>query len=141
MRWFNLILRPMPETCRKIALARKLLREGAPVHVAVRQAGLGWKNYYKYAPLIYEDPEILIPLPRGFLRDYWRHGVPVEQLRLAFNEAAKHVAQRLVRRLVARGRNLEALRNPGKVWLGLSRDLQIKWIHEIWLDFVRDWTI
>jgi hypothetical protein len=141
MGWFNLILRTLPETRREIALVQELLREGAPIREALKRAGLGWKNYYKYAPLIYDDPEILIPLRKRFLGDYWCKGVPVEQLRLAFNEVAKHVAEMLVRREVARGSNPEALRNPGKLWLSLSRGLQKKWIREIWLDFLRDWTI
>lgn len=68
-------------------------------------------------------------------------GVPVEQVRLIFSEVAKHVAERLVRRAAAGGKSLEALRNPGRIWLSLSKDLQIKWIHKIWLDFIRDWAI
>jgi len=73
--------------------------------------------------------------------DYWRKGVPVEQLRLAFNEVARHIAEELVRRAAAGEGSLETLRNPGKLWLELSRDLQIKWIDEIWLEFIRDWAI
>jgi hypothetical protein len=82
-----------------------------------------------------------VPLPKGFLRDYRRHGCPVEQLRLAFNELSKRIAERLIERSLALGKSLDVMRNPGKSWLELCRALQIKWIHEIWLDFIRDWTI
>jgi len=50
-----LLLNPSPETVRKIGLVRKLLKDGKPLYRAIREAKLGWKNYYKYAPLIYDD--------------------------------------------------------------------------------------
>lgn len=137
----KLLLNPSPETKRKLELVRKLLSEGAPLYVAMKRARLGWKNYYKYAPLIYDAPTMLIPLPKEFLRGYRLHGVPVEQLRLAFNEASKHVAERLLERSLALGKSLYAMRNPGKSWLELSEALQKKWIYEVWLDFTRNWMI
>jgi ACT domain-containing protein len=48
---------------REIILVRRLLKEGKPLYKAIRKARLGWKNYYKYVPLAYDDPEILVPLP------------------------------------------------------------------------------
>jgi len=70
LEFFKSILNPSPKTARKICLVKRLLKEGEPLYKAVRKAGLGWKNYYKYAPLIYDDPEILIPLPKTALREY-----------------------------------------------------------------------
>ena len=32
--------------------------------------GLGRRNYYKYAPVIYMDLELLIPLPKELIKDY-----------------------------------------------------------------------
>ena len=32
--------------------------------------GLRWRNYYKYAPIIYMDPELPVPLSKRFFRDY-----------------------------------------------------------------------
>jgi hypothetical protein len=141
MGWLKFLLNPSPETYRKLELVRGLVAEGAPLHVAIRQTKLGWKNYYKYAPLVYEDHRLLIPLPKTFLRDYKRHGLPVEQLRLAFNEPSKHLAEKLIQRSLALGKSLYVMRDPGKAWLKLAKALQVKWIHEIWLDSVRSWSI
>ena len=141
MTWLKLLLNPLPETRRKLELVRRLLVEGVPLYAAIRQTKLGWKNYYKYAPLIYEDPRLLIPIKKGFLRDYKLHGLPVEHLRLAFNEVSKHVTEKLIERSLALGKSLEVMKDPGKSWLRLCEALQKKWIHEIWLDFTRDWTI
>ena len=51
---------------------------------------LGWKNYYKYAPIIYMDPELLIPLPKGFIGNYGILGIDLDQLRVALNDVAKY---------------------------------------------------
>jgi hypothetical protein len=112
-----------------------LLKDGWPLYRAIREAKLGWKNYYKYAPLIYGDPNIPIPIPKTTLRDYRCRGIDVEGVRVVLDCVAKHEAARLVRDVLAGGgevrRKLE--RNPGRHWLQLCRDLQMVWMHELWL--------
>jgi hypothetical protein len=39
---------------------------------SIRRVRLGWKNYYKYAPLVYLDPGIPIPVPKRHLNYYTR---------------------------------------------------------------------
>jgi hypothetical protein len=99
--FFNLLLNPSPETVRKIGLVKKLLKDGKPLYRAIREAKLGWKNYYKYAPLIYDDPNIPIPIPKTILRDYKYRGIDVEGIRVVLDGVAKHVATKLIRDVLA----------------------------------------
>jgi len=60
---------------------------------SIRRVGLGWKNYYKYAPLAYSDPEVLIPIPKMYLNYYTRLTIGITsellwQLRLVLNGVA-----------------------------------------------------
>lgn len=136
--FFNLLLNPSPETVRKIGLVKKLLKDGKPLYRAIRETKLGWKNYYKYAPLIYGDPDIPVPIPKTTLRDYRCRGIDVEGIRVVLDCVAKHEATKLIKDVLAGSRGREEVqqkfkRNPGRHWLQLCRDLQMKWIHELWL--------
>jgi hypothetical protein len=136
--FFNFLLNPSPETVRKIGLVKKLLKDGKPLHRAIREAKLGWKNYYKYAPLIYDDPDIPVPLLKTTLRDYRCRGIDVEGVRIVLDCVAKHIATKLIRDVLAGRRGKEDVRqklkrNPGRHWLQLCKYLQMKWIHELWL--------
>jgi hypothetical protein len=124
-------LSPSMETLLKIMELQELLRKGVSLRRAVEAVGMGWKNYYKYAPVIYSDPELLIPLPKMFLRDHAVTGLGlefVEQLRLALNEVAKHAAWVRVRELLIRG----AIKRGelGRTWLETAQELAKRWIHE-----------
>jgi hypothetical protein len=124
-------LSPSMETLLKIIELQEMLRKGVSLRRAVEAVGMGWKNYYKYAPVIYSDPELLIPLPKTFLRDCAVTGLGlgfVEQLRLALNEVAKHAAWVRVREMLARG----AIKRSGlgKAWLETAQELAKRWIHE-----------
>jgi len=99
--FFNLLLNPSPETVRKIGLVKKLLKDGKLLYRAIREAKLGWKNYYKYAPLIYDDPNIPIPIPKTVLRDYRYWGIDVESVRVVLDCVAKHEATKLIRDVLA----------------------------------------
>lgn len=93
------ILRPKPKTLEKLLLVRRLLKSGLPAYKAVRKAKLGWKNYYKYAPLIYSDSEIPILLPKGFIRDYEYRGMAVEERSIVvLDVVAKHETTNIIRR-------------------------------------------
>lgn len=64
-------VKPSVKTMIKIMKVRELLKRGATLKEAVRNAGLGWKSFYKYAPLIYlNDPNLLIPIQKYFLKQY-----------------------------------------------------------------------
>jgi hypothetical protein len=136
LNWFS-ILRPMPETLKKISVVRKLLREGVPIYKAVREAKLGWKNFYKYAPLIYDDPEIFVPLPKGFIRECEYRGMNVEDLRIVLDCVAKYEASEIIGRALARGKPLEVRRKPGEHWLRVCKELEMNWIHELLLSTLR----
>jgi len=59
-------VKPSVKTIVKIMEVRELLKRGAALKEAVRNAGLGWKSFYKYAPLIYlGNPDLLISIPRA----------------------------------------------------------------------------
>ena len=96
-------LEDIPE---KIERLQELLEKGLPVRKALRTLGLGWKSYYKYAPLIYSDPKLLIPVPKSFTRNHTFIGFKHEflnKLRPALNEAAKYAAMEiLVEQTIAR---------------------------------------
>ena len=128
-------LNPSDRVIRKIVLVKRLLKKGIPLYKAIRKAGLGWKNYYKYAPLIYDDPEILVPLPKTILKDY-KYRIDVESIRIVLDGVAKLVAAKLVRDVLSGKRGKEELwrevkENPGKHWLRLCKDLQLVWMHEL----------
>ena len=130
------VLNPSPRVAREIGLVKRLLKEGRPLYKAVRKAGLGWKNYYKYASLIYDDPEILVPLPKTFLKEYKYRNIDVEGIRIVLDIVAKHATAKLIRDILSGRRGKEETRreikkNPGKHWLQLCKDLQLKWIHEL----------
>jgi hypothetical protein len=64
-------IRPSVKTIIKIMKIRELLKQGVSLREAVHSVGLGWKSFYKYAPLIYlNDPDLLIPIPKHFLKEY-----------------------------------------------------------------------
>ena len=67
------------------------------------------------------DPELLIPLPKGFIRDYSILRIDLDQLRLALNEVAKYVALNIVKKqiLVDKIRRSEF----GKKWLELAQNM------------------
>jgi ACT domain-containing protein len=69
IEFFKLVLNPSAKVVREISLVKRLLKEGKALYKAIREAGLGQKNYYKYAPLVYDDPEILVPLPKTTLKE------------------------------------------------------------------------
>ncbi len=132
--FLKLILNPSNETRKKILLVRGLLKKGIPLHLAIKRAKLGWKNYYKYAPLIYDDPDILAPLPKTLLRDY-RMRLDVDHIRIILDGIAKLKATEVIRRILTSEKEVreKVKRNPGRHWLQICKDLQIKWIHELWL--------
>jgi hypothetical protein len=124
-------LSPSVETLLKIIELQEMLRRGVSPRRAVEAVGMGWKSYYKYAPIIYSDPELLIPLPKTFLRDHAVTGLGlefVEQLRLALNEVAKHAAWVRARELLIRGAIGRS--ELGKRWLKTAQELAKRWIHE-----------
>jgi len=49
-------LSPELERLLKILRLQEFLKMGLSVRRALKAIGLGWKNYYKYAPIIYMDP-------------------------------------------------------------------------------------
>ena len=71
-------LSPESETLLKILRLQELLKKGFSVRRALRAVGLGWRNYYEYAPVIYMDPELLIPIPKEFIRDYGILGIGLD---------------------------------------------------------------
>jgi len=127
-------LSPEPETLLKILRLQKLLKKGFSVRKALKNAGLGWKNYYKYAPIIYMDPELHKPLPKGFIRDYSILRIDLDQLRIALNEVAKYVALDVVRKQLLRGKIKRS--EFGRKWLELAQDLLKAWIHEISIQLI-----
>ena len=127
-------LSPEPETLLKILRLQELLKKGFSVHRALKAVGLGWRNYYKYAPIIYMDPELHIPLPKGFIGDYSILGIDLERLRIALNEVAKHVALDIVRRQLLRGRIKRI--EFGRKRLEQAQNLLKAWIHEISIQLI-----
>ena len=129
-------LEPSRETILKIAELRRLIREGLSVRESVRRVGLGWKNYYKYAPLIYMSSDLLIPIEKSYLRGYALHfgSELVEQFRLAVNDVAKEVALEVAGRNLLEGRIKRG--DLGRHWLSLSRDLVKAWIYEAFMNLI-----
>ncbi len=87
-------LEPSRETLLKIAELQRLIRGGLSIRESVKRVGLGWKNYYKYAPLIYMSSDLLIPVQKSFPRDCVLHFGPdlVKRIRLSVNDAVKREA-------------------------------------------------
>jgi hypothetical protein len=125
-------IRPSVETVIKIAKVEELLKRGATLREAIRSAGLGWKSFYKYAPLIYlEDPDLLIPIPKRFLREY-THVMSFDtlvQIRAVLDEVAKYAALELTWKLYRKGKVKPD--EFGKKWYTLAQDLLKTWIHEL----------
>jgi hypothetical protein len=129
--------RPGLETLVKILRLQELLRKGLPLYRAVKDAGIGWKNYYKYAPAVYMDPGLLIPVPKSFLRDRMVLGVSgetLEQLRIAVNEVAKHAAWQVTRKRLLRG--IIKRSQLGKEWLETAKHIVMAWIDEVVKDLI-----
>ena len=101
---------------------------------ALKAVGLGQKNYYKYAPIIYMDPELLIPLPKGFIRDYSILRIDLEQLRMVLDEVAEYKALNIVKKQLLRGKIRRS--EFGRKWLELAQDLLKAWIHEISIQLI-----
>jgi len=97
-------LSPEPETLLKIFRLQELLKKGFSVRRALRAVGLGWRNYYKYAPVIYVGPELPIPLPKGFIRDYSILGIDLDQLRMVLNEVAKYTILDIMGKQLLKGK-------------------------------------
>jgi hypothetical protein len=95
------VLNPSPKVAKEICLVKRPLKEGGPLYKAVRKAGLRWKNYYKYAPPIYDDPEILVPLPKTILKEYKYRNIDVEGIRIVLDGVAKHATAKLIRDILS----------------------------------------
>jgi hypothetical protein len=125
-------IRPSVETVIKIMRVKELLKQGATLREAIRSVGLGWKSFYKYTPLIYlEDPDLLIPIPKRFLKECMRvmSFDTLVQIRAVLNEIAKYAALELAWRLYRIGRVKPD--EFGKKWYTLAQDLMKAWIYEL----------
>ena len=135
--------RPSVETMIKIMKVKELLKRGATLREAIRSVGLGWKSFYKYAPLIYlEDPDLLIPIPKRFLKEYTRvmSFDTLVQIRAVLDEIAKYVALELTWRLYRIGRVKPD--EFGKKWYTLAQDLMKAWIYELatgLIEYIREY--
>ena len=127
-------LSPEPETLLKILRLQELLKKGFSVRRALKAVGLGWRNYYKYAPVIYMDPELLTPLPKGFIGDYSILGIDLDQLRIVLDGVAEYAALDIVRKQLLRGKIRRS--EFGRKWLELAQDLLRAWIHEISIQLI-----
>jgi hypothetical protein len=111
---------------------KELLKRGATLREAIHSVGLGWKSFYKYAPLIYfDDPDLIIPIPKGFLKQYI-HIVNFDtltQIRVVLNEVAKYAALELAWKLYRKGRIKPD--EFGKKWYTLAQDLLKAWMDEL----------
>jgi hypothetical protein len=125
-------IRPSVETVIKIMKVEELLKRGATLREAIRSAGLGWKSFYKYSPLIYlNNPDLLIPIPKSFLKQYM-HVLSYDtltQARVVLNEVAKYAALELTWKLYRKGK--VKTDEFGKKWYTLAQDLLKTWIHEL----------
>jgi len=125
-------IRPSVETVVKIMKVKELLKRGATLREAIRSVGLGWKSFYKYAPLIYLDnPNLLIFMPKQFLKQY-THILSYDtltQTRVVLNEVAKYAALELVWKLYRKGKVRPD--EFGEKWYTLAQDLLKAWIHEL----------
>jgi len=121
-------LSPEPETLLKILRLQGLLKKGLSVRRALKAMGLGWRNYFKYAPTIYMDPELPISLSKGFIRDYSILGTDLNQLRIALNEVTKYTALDIVKKQLLKGKIRRS--TLGRKWLELTQNLLKAWIYE-----------
>ncbi|MBC7107298.1 MAG: hypothetical protein H5T41_00655 [Methanomassiliicoccales archaeon] len=133
------MLEPSEETQRKIAELKKLLGNGVPVYKAVAKVKLGWKNYYKYAPLIYDDISLEPMKPKKWVRSIEMRALKVEELEPIIEDLAKKYSASIVldilrqRRKVSKETAKQVFENPGREWIKICCDLEIKWMYEIWL--------
>jgi hypothetical protein len=100
---------PSRETLLKIATLQDLIRRGLSLRESIRRVRLGWKNYYKYAPLVYSDPEVLIPVSEKYLNYYTRPTIGITsellwQLRLVLNGVAWQGAWDIILPKLAEGK-------------------------------------
>ena len=123
-----------PETLLKILELQELLRKVFSVHKTFKAVSLGWRNYYKYAPIIYMDPKLLTPLPKGFIGDYNILGIDLDQLRIVPGGVAKYIALDIVSKQLPRGKIRRS--ELGRKWLELAQDLLKAWIHEISIQLI-----
>ena len=114
IEFLKLVLNPSARVAEEIGLVKRLLKEGGPLYKAVRKAGLGWKNYCKYAPLVYDDPEILVPLPKTILKEYKYRNIDVEGIRIVLDIVAKHATAKLIRDILVGRRGKEETRQKIK---------------------------
>jgi len=130
-------IRPSMETMIKIVKVKELLKQGATLREAIRSVGLGWKNFYKYSPLIYlEDPDLLIPIPKRFLKECMRvmSFDTLVQIRAVLNEIAKYAALELTWKLYRIGKVKPD--EFGKKWYTLAQDLMKAWIYELAISLI-----
>jgi len=144
-------------TAHKIAKLRELLREGLTLRKAQETlrkefgGGLGWKNVEKYKLLIYLDPEIPIPIPKSYLRQYVRvFGWPSirqasmsipwlntsEQLVSILSEVAKYLALKITLAKFMNGKIHQS--ELSKFWFRLCQSLIMVWIDEIAQSFLEE---
>lgn len=132
-------IRPSVETVIKIMKVKELLKRGATLKEAIRNVGLGWKSFYKYAPLTYLDnSNLLIFIPKQFLKQY-THILgynTLTQSRVVLNEVAKYVALELTWKLYRKGKVRPD--EFGKKWYTLAQDLLKAWINELATSLVED---
>jgi hypothetical protein len=132
-------IRPSVETVIKIMKVKELLKRGATLREAIRSVGLGWKSFYKYAPLIYLDnPNLLIFIPKQFLKQY-THILSYDtltQTRVVLNEVAKYAALELAWKLYRKGKVKPD--KFGKKWYTLAQDLLKAWIDELATSLAED---
>jgi len=84
--------------------------------------------------MIYMNPELLIPLPKGFIRDYSILGIDLNQLRVVLDGVAKYVALDMVKKHILKGK---IKRNEfGRKLLELAQDLLKVWIHEFSIQLI-----
>ncbi|WP_440060000.1 hypothetical protein ACSU1N_02265 [Thermogladius sp. 4427co] len=133
-------LSPSRETLVKILKLQSLLERGATLRGAIRRVGLGWKNYYKYAPVIYMSPRLLVPISKSYLRVHAVHfgWELVERIRLAVNEVVKDAVLEMAKRLL-KGKIKH--RDLGKRWLRVAQDLVKAWMHEVFVSLVEQTPI
>jgi hypothetical protein len=116
----------------KIMKVHELLKQSVSLRKAIRSVGLGWKSFYKYAPLMYlGDPNLLIPISKRFLKEY-THVMSFDtliQIRVVLNEIAKRTALELTWKLYRKGKVKPD--EFGKKWYTLAQDLLKTWIYEL----------
>ena len=125
--FFKHAFEPSAETMRKIRKIKALLLLGLKPSKAVREVGLGWKNYYKYLAHIYDI--VPISLSSEYVRDYEFRGLPVKHMQILLDYPAKLIAARKIREKFVK-ENLSVDMKIGRKWFELSKSLKMKWIDE-----------